>query len=117
MDKNNNPLTHAKYHMEQVQEARERHLRPPTLDIPQYLQENIKEYLAKVSPLLVWDSRSFEGFYGFFFILDVRDVAVCGHCGSLFMYFFWSDISVLYEKTEWENFCCGTIFFVKCALS
>lgn len=47
LDKNNNPLTHAKYHLEQVQEARERHQRPPTLEIPQYLQENIKEYLAQ----------------------------------------------------------------------
>lgn len=79
LDKNNNPLTHAKYHLEKVQEARERHQRPPTLEIPQYLQENIKEYLAQVSPHLEGDGWSLEGFY-FFLILDVRDMAVCGHC-------------------------------------
>lgn len=53
LDKNNNPLTHAKYHREEVQEAWERDRRPLPLEIPQYLQENISEYLAQVSPHLV----------------------------------------------------------------
>lgn len=59
LDKNNNPLTHAMYNIDQVQEAKKRHRRPPALDIPQYLQENIKEYLAQVSFLL---RRQLEGF-------------------------------------------------------
>lgn len=49
LDKNNNPLTHAMYHKEQVQEAQKRHRRPLALEIPQHLQEDIKEYLAQVS--------------------------------------------------------------------
>lgn len=65
LDKNNNPLTHAMYHKEQVHEAEARHRRPPALEIPRYLQESIKEYLAKVSFPLV---RQLEGF--FCFILD-----------------------------------------------
>nr|XP_046264175.1 ATP-dependent RNA helicase DHX30 [Scatophagus argus] len=47
LDKNNNPLTHAKYHQEEVREAGEQHKRPLPLEIPQYLEESIREYLAQ----------------------------------------------------------------------
>lgn len=62
LDKNNNPLTHAKYHTDQVQEAHERYRQAPALEIPQYLQENIKEYLAQVNFLLV---NQFQVFFLF----------------------------------------------------
>lgn len=74
LDKNNNPLTHAKYHIEQVQEAKERHRRPPALEIPQYLQENIKEYLAQVSFLLVTQ-------------LEVNSLALQGCVWTLWIWF------------------------------
>lgn len=71
LDKNNNPLTHAKYHREEVQEAWERDRRPLPLEIPQYLQENINEYLAQVSPHLVCERDGIKR--GFFFNhLDVH---------------------------------------------
>ncbi|XP_067462111.1 ATP-dependent RNA helicase DHX30 [Thunnus thynnus] len=47
LDKDNNPLTHAKYHRELVKEAGERERRPLPLEIPEYLQEHMKEYLAQ----------------------------------------------------------------------
>ncbi|XP_053186597.1 ATP-dependent RNA helicase DHX30 [Scomber japonicus] len=47
LDKDNNPLTHAKYHREQVKEAGERERRPLTLEVPEHLNEHIREYLAQ----------------------------------------------------------------------
>ncbi|XP_041849591.1 ATP-dependent RNA helicase DHX30 [Melanotaenia boesemani] len=47
LDKDNNPLTHAKYHQEKVKEASERERRPLTLDIPEYLKQNMREYLSQ----------------------------------------------------------------------
>lgn len=49
LDKDNNPLTHAKYHREKVKEAGERERRPLTLEVPEYLEEHVREYLAQVS--------------------------------------------------------------------
>lgn len=49
LDKNNNPLTHAKYNQEEVQEAGKRERRPLPLEVPQYLEEHMREYLAQVS--------------------------------------------------------------------
>lgn len=49
LDKNNNPLTHAKYHREEVKEAVERERQPLSIDIPAYLEEQMREYLAEVS--------------------------------------------------------------------
>uniref|UniRef100_A0A3Q3X9C8 RNA helicase n=1 Tax=Mola mola TaxID=94237 RepID=A0A3Q3X9C8_MOLML len=48
LDKNNNPLTHAKYHREEVREAGERERRPLPLEVPEYLEEHMREYLAEV---------------------------------------------------------------------
>ncbi|KAI3374318.1 hypothetical protein L3Q82_006157 [Scortum barcoo] len=47
LDKDNNPLTHAKYHREMVREAGERERRPFPLEIPEYLEEHMREYLAQ----------------------------------------------------------------------
>ncbi|XP_028282610.1 ATP-dependent RNA helicase DHX30 isoform X2 [Parambassis ranga] len=47
LDKGNNPLTHAKYHQEKVKEAGERERRPIPLEIPEYLERDIKEYLTQ----------------------------------------------------------------------
>ncbi|TMS09780.1 Putative ATP-dependent RNA helicase DHX30 [Larimichthys crocea] len=47
LDKNNNPLTHAKYHREQVREAGERERRPLPLEVPEYLEKHVREYLAQ----------------------------------------------------------------------
>ncbi|XP_038573839.1 ATP-dependent RNA helicase DHX30-like [Micropterus salmoides] len=47
LDKDNNPLTHAKYHREKVREAGERERRPLTLAIPEYLQEHMRDYLSQ----------------------------------------------------------------------
>lgn len=52
LDKNNNPLTHVKYHSEQVREAGERERRPFPLEVPEYLEECMREYLAQVSSQL-----------------------------------------------------------------
>lgn len=49
LDENNNPLTHAKYHREQVKEAGERDRRPFSLRVPEYLEDKMREYLAQVS--------------------------------------------------------------------
>lgn len=49
LDKDNNPLTHAKYHREKVKEAGERERRPLPLKIPEYLEESMRDYLAQVS--------------------------------------------------------------------
>ncbi|XP_054452635.1 ATP-dependent RNA helicase DHX30 [Anoplopoma fimbria] len=47
LDKDNNPLTHANYHREKVREAGERERRPLPLEVPQYLEEHMREYLAQ----------------------------------------------------------------------
>ncbi|XP_044076509.1 ATP-dependent RNA helicase DHX30 isoform X2 [Siniperca chuatsi] len=47
LDKDNNPLTHAKYHREKVREAGERERRPLTLEVPEYLQKHMREYFAQ----------------------------------------------------------------------
>lgn len=49
LDKDNNPLTHAKYHQQKVREAGERERRPFLLEIPEYLKENMRAYLEQVS--------------------------------------------------------------------
>lgn len=49
LDKNNNPLTHAKYHREEVKEAVEREKQPLSIDVPTYLEDQMRQYLAKVS--------------------------------------------------------------------
>lgn len=53
LDKNNNPLTQAGYHQEKVREAGERARRPVPLEVPQDLEERIREYLTEVSRHLV----------------------------------------------------------------
>ncbi|KAM4728420.1 ATP-dependent RNA helicase DHX30 isoform 2-T2 [Anableps anableps] len=47
LDKDNNPLTHAKYHREKVKEAGERERRPFPLEIPEYLEQHIRDYLTQ----------------------------------------------------------------------
>lgn len=49
LDQDNNPLTHAKYHREQVKASGERERRPFPLNIPEYLEEHMREYLTQVS--------------------------------------------------------------------
>ncbi|XP_057713865.1 ATP-dependent RNA helicase DHX30 [Corythoichthys intestinalis] len=47
LDKNNNPLTHAKYHGAKVKEAVERERRPLQVEVPPYLEERMRKYLAQ----------------------------------------------------------------------
>uniref|UniRef100_A0A3P8S1Q8 ATP-dependent RNA helicase DHX30 n=1 Tax=Amphiprion percula TaxID=161767 RepID=A0A3P8S1Q8_AMPPE len=47
LDEDNNPLTHAKYHRESVKEAGERERRPLSLEIPEYLEQSMKDYLSQ----------------------------------------------------------------------
>ncbi|XP_028832515.1 ATP-dependent RNA helicase DHX30 [Denticeps clupeoides] len=47
LDDNNNPLTHARYHQEAVREAGERERRPCSLEIPEDLQQKLREYLSQ----------------------------------------------------------------------
>ncbi|XP_014880376.1 putative ATP-dependent RNA helicase DHX30 [Poecilia latipinna] len=47
LDKDNNPLTHAKYHREKVKEAGERERRPFPLEIPEYLEQRMRDYLTR----------------------------------------------------------------------
>ncbi|KAK1879280.1 ATP-dependent RNA helicase DHX30 [Dissostichus eleginoides] len=49
LDKNNSPLTHAKYNREKVKEAGERERRPHPIEVPQYLEEHMRGYFAEVS--------------------------------------------------------------------
>lgn len=58
LDKNNNPLTHAKYHREEVKEAVEREKQPLFIDVPMYLEEQMRQYLAEVSFHLRLDTIS-----------------------------------------------------------
>ena len=64
LDQENNPLTHARYHKEQVREAGVKDRRPYPLEIPEYLQDRMREYLAEVSSpasLLSLTCRSLPG--------------------------------------------------------
>ena len=54
LDKDNNPLSHAKYHLEKVREAGERERRPLPLEVPEYLKGHMREYLAQVSLYLMY---------------------------------------------------------------
>eukprot|EP00066_Takifugu_rubripes_P025167 XP_011614433.1 PREDICTED: putative ATP-dependent RNA helicase DHX30 [Takifugu rubripes] len=47
LDKNNNPLSHAKYHREEVKEAVEREKQPLFMDVPTSLKEKMREFLAE----------------------------------------------------------------------
>ncbi|CAG5896648.1 unnamed protein product [Menidia menidia] len=47
LDKDNNPLTHAKYHREKVKEVGERERRPLPVQVPEYLEQNMREYLKE----------------------------------------------------------------------
>ncbi|XP_030630684.1 ATP-dependent RNA helicase DHX30 [Chanos chanos] len=47
LDSRNNPLTHAQYHREEVREVDEREKRPCHLEIPEDLENRIKQYLSK----------------------------------------------------------------------
>ncbi|XP_034090532.1 ATP-dependent RNA helicase DHX30 [Gymnodraco acuticeps] len=47
LDKNNSPLTHAKYNREKVKEAGERERRPHPIEVPQYLEEHLRGYFAE----------------------------------------------------------------------
>ncbi|XP_017278017.1 ATP-dependent RNA helicase DHX30 [Kryptolebias marmoratus] len=47
LDKYNNPLTHAMYHKEKVRKAGQRARRPLSLEIPEYLQQMMKEHLER----------------------------------------------------------------------
>uniref|UniRef100_A0A667XYK1 RNA helicase n=1 Tax=Myripristis murdjan TaxID=586833 RepID=A0A667XYK1_9TELE len=47
LDQDNNPLTHAKYHREQVKASGERERRPFPLNVPEYLEERMREYLTQ----------------------------------------------------------------------
>lgn len=58
LDKNNNPLTHAKYHREEVKEAVEREKQPVSIDVPTYLEEQMRQYIAEVSFHLKLDTTS-----------------------------------------------------------
>ncbi|XP_017540855.1 ATP-dependent RNA helicase DHX30 [Pygocentrus nattereri] len=47
LDEQNNPLTHAKYHQEEVREAGERERRPCRVEIPEDLEQRIRGYLTQ----------------------------------------------------------------------
>ncbi|XP_051944363.1 ATP-dependent RNA helicase DHX30 [Hippocampus zosterae] len=47
LDKNNNPLPHAKYHGAKVREAAERERRPLRVDVPTYLEDRMRDYLTR----------------------------------------------------------------------
>lgn len=48
LNENNEPLTHAQYHKEEVREAGERMRRPCNLEISEELEEKMREYLTRV---------------------------------------------------------------------
>ncbi|KAL0966191.1 hypothetical protein UPYG_G00292100 [Umbra pygmaea] len=47
LDENNQPLTHASYHKEEMREAGVRDRQPHPLEIPEYLKDSISEYLTQ----------------------------------------------------------------------
>lgn len=65
LDKNNNPLSHAKYHREDVKEAVEREKQPLFMDVPMSLKEKMREYLAEVC---------FHLTFLYFFIRSISDL-------------------------------------------
>lgn len=48
LDEDNQPLTHAMYHKEEMREAGQRDRQPCHLDIPEYLEHSAREYLTQV---------------------------------------------------------------------
>lgn len=58
LDKNNNPLTHAKYHREEVKEAVEREKQPLSIFVPTHVEKQMRQYLAEVSSDLGLDPIS-----------------------------------------------------------
>jgi len=50
LDENNQALTHAKYHKQEVKDAADRDRRPVSLHIPLHLERSAREYLAQVKP-------------------------------------------------------------------
>ncbi|XP_042353109.1 ATP-dependent RNA helicase DHX30 [Plectropomus leopardus] len=65
LDENNNPLTHAKYNKEKVREAGERDRRPLPLRVPEYLEEEMREYLAQYPVAMevqkLWEEEEMKG--------------------------------------------------------
>ncbi|XP_024129957.1 ATP-dependent RNA helicase DHX30 [Oryzias melastigma] len=65
LDKDNNPLTHAKYHREKVKEAGERERRPLPLRIPEDLEESMRDYLSQYPVAAevqnLWEEEDTEG--------------------------------------------------------
>ncbi|CAL8280233.1 unnamed protein product [Lota lota] len=59
LDKDNNALTHAKYHRKEVMAAGERERRPVSLHIPQHLEDRMREYLTQY-PVATEMQRLFE---------------------------------------------------------
>ncbi|XP_076829005.1 ATP-dependent RNA helicase DHX30 isoform X2 [Brachyhypopomus gauderio] len=61
LDEQNNPLTHARYHQEEVREAGRRQRRPCRLEIPEHLKQAIQEYLTQypldVEMQKLWDKE------------------------------------------------------------
>ncbi|XP_068196409.1 ATP-dependent RNA helicase DHX30 [Antennarius striatus] len=47
LDENNKPLTHAKYHHEKVQEAMQQQRSPVPVEIPVYLEDDLRNYLEQ----------------------------------------------------------------------
>uniref|UniRef100_A0A8C7IKX9 RNA helicase n=1 Tax=Oncorhynchus kisutch TaxID=8019 RepID=A0A8C7IKX9_ONCKI len=47
LDEDNQPLTHAKYHKEEMREAGQRDRQPCHLEIPEYLEHSTREYLTQ----------------------------------------------------------------------
>ncbi|XP_005171140.1 ATP-dependent RNA helicase DHX30 isoform X2 [Danio rerio] len=47
LDEQNKPLTHARYHQDQVREAGERHRQPCRMQIPEQLELRIQQYLSQ----------------------------------------------------------------------
>uniref|UniRef100_A0A8C7V851 RNA helicase n=1 Tax=Oncorhynchus mykiss TaxID=8022 RepID=A0A8C7V851_ONCMY len=47
LDEDNQPLTHAKYHKEEMREAGQRDREPCHLEIPEYLEHSTREYLTQ----------------------------------------------------------------------
>lgn len=48
LNEDNKPLSHARYHREKVREMEERERRPHAIDIPEYLEDKMRAYFAKV---------------------------------------------------------------------
>ncbi|XP_035994132.1 ATP-dependent RNA helicase DHX30 isoform X1 [Fundulus heteroclitus] len=65
LDKDNNPLTHAKYHREKVKEAGERERRPFPLEIPEHLEQHMRDYLTQYPVATevqkLWEDEEAEG--------------------------------------------------------